>query len=541
MQSGPISDARHVDPRWRTLLCTPSHELRSTVERRKDSRFGLIVNSALKRWQASQSIEDAVDAIDCAILSGEVDDVVAPASMVLRDYPDTLVSVRDAAQAIIVRSTRTCSHAIDDEDVSMGRIIPEIRRYKTLIKLEPRDAVSYVEIARLYCLIGQFSKAESNIDNALRNSPDNRFVLRSAVRFFNDRKTPDKAYATILRSQAVLDDPWVQAAEAVTAERLGKTPKQAIRELRTIMESKYVDISRSELAVALATINFRHGGKQKLTRGLLRASLNRPTENALAQAFWLNQQVGTSLIDQDLLQGTADANEARTRIALFEGNVTQAASESRRWFSDEPFSWLAVGFAINIHLTHIRDYGTTRKFLGLARQMHGEQWQFINGEVLCCIFEGKFDAARSAITELAKWHGDPRSEPYLNAATGLLAFFEGRLEQGREGYIRAISSARKLGNKMDELTAAIYWLEQEIRFTELDRSERTRMVEFLGMQSKQLPILQKSELEQIMMSRLRLVDAEVEARKRLPTSNARLKFSTIRQEGLHFYISNWET
>ena len=156
---------------------------------------------------------------------------------------------------------------------------------KRQIAMAPRDAISHVELARLYYLLGQIKSSQNHIERSVNLAPNNRFVIRCATRFFNDQNQPDRALDVISRSEAGHIDPWIQAAEAACADRLNKTPKRAIRQLSFLASSKFVALSQSELAVALATINFKQGGKSKLTRSLLRAGLNQPTENALAQAL----------------------------------------------------------------------------------------------------------------------------------------------------------------------------------------------------------------------------------------------------------------
>ena len=124
------------------------------------------------------------------------------------------------------------------------------------LRVAPRDALSVLEIARLQSLIGQIHSAERYVERAVKLAPNDRYVLRSAARFWAHRSKSDTEYATralevIWASDAVRFDPWVQAAEVSVANICGRTPRWGVRaepaaEAERVTEAKTAELQAAE-------------------------------------------------------------------------------------------------------------------------------------------------------------------------------------------------------------------------------------------------------------------------------------------------------
>src|SRR5579885_3282069 len=94
---------------------------------------------------------------------------------------------------------------------------------------------------------------------AIGLQPTNRFVLRSAVRFFVHVEKADTAHALLEKSPRVLEDPWLRAAWLATANVIGaRLP--SLRGSRRILEAaRFTPWHLSELAGQIATLELGSG------------------------------------------------------------------------------------------------------------------------------------------------------------------------------------------------------------------------------------------------------------------------------------------
>ena len=181
MQKAPEEIDRRVVPRWRHFSETSAVELES-AHSQTPGRVGTqdIVALAERKWELNPSIENAAELVGAAVLFGRSNQSGLAARQILQSGEATN-SVSAMAHSHLAEGTST-DKTIDTSDPE--KIRKRIKSIRSILKDYPRNSILQVEVARAYVTLGQLEAATRNIDVALGAQEENRFVVRSAVRFF---------------------------------------------------------------------------------------------------------------------------------------------------------------------------------------------------------------------------------------------------------------------------------------------------------------------------------------------------------------------
>jgi tetratricopeptide (TPR) repeat protein len=470
-------------PRWRALARTPAHELpTSKVAAKSKTRCKEIeLKNALTRWEKSKSLADASDLIDAALLTGQYP-VAAPAALGILVDGNGVDGLNDAARQILGdRSDRPTPELSFADERDPEKIAAKIGALKWRLNTAPRDALTSLEIARLQSLIGQTRSAERYIERAIKAAPNDRYVLRSAARFWAHRSSPgdeqvERALKVIWASDVVRGDPWVQAAEVALANICRKTPRYAMKTGREILSSEPNSVQFSELAGGLATLELHHGAPLKKVRKFTRISLRAPTENSLAQAMWARKDIGMDFDVQGYLKKVPNASEASARAAYETGDYQMAETECWHWLEDENFSARAALTGSYVSSCLLSQYEKSLAFTEQGLRANPNEPMLINSKVFSLAYLWRLDEALAFLPHLDAFEHNKQMRPYIRAAHGLIAFRQGNYFDGRAHYKRAMDDAKELKLPSLAANAAIYWVEQELRAGTSDRDEVQKVI-----------------------------------------------------------------
>ena len=179
----------------------------------------------------------------------------------------------------------------------------QVRAFRQLLRIEPRDPVTWVDLSRVYAVLGLHDQAARSMNIALHLAGDNRFVLRSASRLWIHMGDADRAHEIIARAERTPNDPWLLAAEIATGSAAGKTPRFTKAATRCLADTRFGLTHLSELASAVATLQLSAGRIKKM-RSLFAMSLYNPTENSVAQAAWASRQIPAVRFDDRYLESS---------------------------------------------------------------------------------------------------------------------------------------------------------------------------------------------------------------------------------------------
>lgn len=465
MQDDTVSTKRRLLPRWRALARTPSFEVISGSVNRRPVDTSATMTRYLKRWDQNQTLVEAADVIDAAVISGDYVSAVPAALKVLSDEHAETALKAAAGQVLgnVPDRPEPALSPVDEWDEE--RLFPTIGRLKKRLALMPRDALTAMEIARLQTQVGQRKSAVRYVEHALAAAPNDRYVLRSAANFFAHkgvREDADLMFRAITSSDAVRVDPWVQAAEIAVANVCNRTPKWAVRARKNLDRVGGSSIQFSELASSIALLELDAGSSRRLIKKFLKISLEAPTENALAQAVWSNKQIGLDLEVSSHLARIENAYEARARTAFEAQDYKLCVNECGEWLQDQHLSPTAAAFGAHVASVVMADYAKAVRFAELGLKANPNNPVLLNSKLVALALGGKARQAADLLPRLAAFEADPLRRPFYYAAQGLVAFRLGAFSVGREWYARAVETAKASPRPTLAANATIYWLEQEL-------------------------------------------------------------------------------
>lgn len=488
MQDDGNATRRSVVPRWRSLRETPSFELKSSSTDQRHRESSPLIRKLLARWHSTMSVVTAVDVLEAATVSGDNISGRSAAESLAEPTANVTAAINWSARRYLDRLPRE----VVPKPQIVGRAVDadtqtRVQQLKKAVIDSPRDAVSAIELSRVYTLVGQRSPAARMMERATKLEPDSRYILRCAARFYTHIGEPDRALELLWKSDSIRSDPWVQAAEVAVADLLNRAPRWGNRSIKKFLTEGRGDKSSSELAIGLASLELSSGASRRTIRKLVDRSLNSPTENALAQALWVGNRAEIDIDALPHLSKLSFANEAKAATAAENGQFHDAIKYADAWGEDQPFSVRSYQVGTAISSVYLNDYVGALAFCKRGLLTHPGHPMLANGMVLALSYLGDEKRARQYLHILNGARQDPDITPYAHAAHGLIEFSFGTVELGRESYMAAIKSASASGNLNVALSAFMFWIEQEVRRGVATREDIAAAGVFIDGKARKLP------------------------------------------------------
>lgn len=469
MQKQPDAIDRKMVPRWRSLALTPPAELLST-NRKHAVRSIVDHDDTRTRWIQERTPWTAAELLSISVFIGQ-NDAADEAAAYLVDCKDGIApGVRSLLNSYLNSETPTEeSGALPQERQLRYQAIADLRR---LSNFYPRDPISHVDIARIQLSLGQPRAAQRALTTALKLAPENRYVLRSAVRFFVHEGDFDRAWHVI--RNAPKSDPWL-LAPAIAAGDLANKDQPNTRTVQNVLESTSSS-QGTELAASFATLELG-AGKFKRARKLFSLSSEDPTENSVAQLRWANEKTGIPF-DGKLLE-ISRSFEARTGQFMVDKNWAEAAECAVQWLADEPFSGRASGTGCFLFAELLHQFDRAESIIDLALMSTPNSPILLNNRAFIRANLGKIDLAIKDV-QLARTHNPaPSVALCLSATEGCILYRQGQHEAGELKYGEAIDGAIKLGEQSTAHRALIHYIEEEGRIGKrLDPLASEKIVKF---------------------------------------------------------------
>lgn len=454
-------DKRRIVPRWR-----PSQTARLTGEMSPTRTSADVVASSSDLEELAARVREfntyrtpafAVDLVGSAFAIGRPE-VAQPAAEVVLAHPTSSGPARALARQIL-----------SGEPTQVPSDRPEELRLRRLLRLYPQNPLLWTDLALLRVAAADLRGARRWLEVALRLAPSDRFVLRSAARYWIHADEPDRAHALLRRAPGLLNDPWLLAAEMAAAD-IAEQTQRSIRVARQMVQSgHYAPIHTAELATAIATEEWLSGRMPRARRWFRRA-LVAPTENALAQAVWMARR------DQGL-QGdiaAADASgawEAGAIHAFSVGRWRDAVDYSREWQRDEPFSSRPAvlgGFAAAVALN---DYGAAHGLLRGALRANPRDFTLLNNQAFALASENRVAEAVRSLGRIRSDVLNSEERAVLTATQGLVRFRLGSSREGAALYREAIAEAERLDKPHLKALATVFLAREQRRIGLPDAEE----------------------------------------------------------------------
>lgn len=461
-------NTRNVIPRWRPLVAIEKRDLTSP------GRFGseTHVNSArdfasdLKIWSTESGVASASDIFDTYILTGDISllkDAISQFEKNKEQLPPRLrFSLEDALRK--PKNPLDVRREIAFKETDEKYLISSVSILKARIANFPRDALSYLELARLYTILGNFEKAENCLFRAKFLAPENRVILRATMQFYNTVGNLEDGLKIIQRSERLKYDPWIQSAEIAVATALNKGSRAASRKIFQGKKTSAIIRDRTELAMAMATLEDSSGLPERKVFQLVKRALPNTTENGFAQAIWLCNHSSREFLSRfPEAKPSSEAYEAKLKLAIAEKDFEAAAGFAELWVEDQPFSTDAIIRFLNLRSVHLETNDAAVKCALRSMQNYSTNWHVLNACILALTEAGQFSDARTALNRLVRSAPSGAPKAFVQAASGFLAFGEGNFVEGRAGYDQAAKIALEHKQHHLLLNSTMFWLRCEAK------------------------------------------------------------------------------
>jgi hypothetical protein len=446
---------RRVIPNWRTFRKTVAlGELDENAIKGSVTPSIISIDQYLLDWQANKTIGHAGDLLSAAIANN------VAKSPLLTEVAEFIIKQKEFATHPQISIAEQLTDAIEEHSilsklenmqldefpmfVDKNIIWRRIKEIKITLRDYGFNAIQYVELSRNYSILGEEKKATRAMRVALQLAPDNRFVLRCAVRLFAHYNLVEFAHDILRKSPATRFDPWLTSAEIALATIRERSSKFIKHGIEMIGSKNISPFSLSELASSIGTVELIHGSI-KSSRSLFKTSLIAPNDNSLAQMEWAATKEKSLAFD--LKSVSVNHNfEALALDHYQRKEFKDSLNKTFKWFLDMPFSKRPVMLGAHIAGALLNDRPIAREFCKAGLISHPRDAQIINNLVYSLALDNEINEATRVLDAVDESSIDSSTRICLTATRGLICFRSGLSDMGRKFYLEAIEQSKHLGD-----------------------------------------------------------------------------------------------
>ena len=451
---------RLLVPNWRDFRRTVKiGELGS----RNESKINNIDNSKIIfEWHHNKSLGVAADLIGNSFISNDLYteelkqaielvekksyDASTSLLSLIAQIKEELNPIKDVSNKILEKNIDSIEEfkSIFDNDL-LNKIIAKT---KNLTKKHISNSVYWIELARLYTIKGQLLQAEKCVQIALHLAPDNRFVLRSATRFFIHIEKEEKALYYLRNTQSIKKDPWLVSAHIASSNLIGRF-SPFIKNGRDLIYSKnFSAYDLTELSSSIGSLEIANGSFKK-AKPFLELSTQSPNDNSLAQFEWLSKRERRLIFDPKKFKTVKNPFEAFAFENFKNGEFKEAFYNCIDWFLDMPFSKRPLMFASYIS-TILEEHDTAILLCLIGLRYDNNEIGFLNNLIYNYCLKNDLENAEKYLTSyLPKYnelHLSNELKITLQATIGLFLVRTNQIEEGKMYYKSAIENSTILKN-----------------------------------------------------------------------------------------------
>jgi tetratricopeptide (TPR) repeat protein len=505
--------SRLVIPRWRDFKDTSrSGELSKDRLKFSPSIPNISCKKQLDNWNKEKSIGNALELVNSAFVSGELNLAIEAANFILSNCNNEANPAIKVAKLILNNSILEQDSVFNHNtfDRLEEKIKLKIQDIRKRLNIYPKNAVLWIDYARWNTIIGKFSKAEKCIKIALTLASDNVFILRCAVRFFIHKSKYDVgdndsvlyALRLIRKNEATKHDPWLMATEISLCTYLNKTSSLMKSGFSLIDAKKFSAFSLSELTSAIATVELYNDGRK--TKKLFSQSLIDPNENSVAQAQWASNLIeGLSYNSYNFNSHEANSYHNRT-LENWEG----AFNEALNWLVDEPFSSSPANHASYLASAIVDNNEMSISICNFGLRSNPNDFSLLNNKAYSQAIENLVEQSEATFNQINTNKLTDAEKVTFLATNGLIYYRKGLIEKGNLLYDEAENLAKKQRDEATAFRVKVYKLrsqhicgccniDEKIVFEdlmkELDKFKKPELVKTMKNVKKRLGIFEKDD------------------------------------------------
>ena len=294
-------------------------------------------------------------------------------------------------------------------------------------------------MARLYTIKGQIKKARRAVLVAVSLAPSNRFVVRSAARFYMHTHEFDAAWQCVKKALDVNPDPWIEATFVNLAMSLDKDPKRLIRGSPKDVSPDNI-YHYSELIETRGMLELESGNTQRARKDF-RLAWSDPSRNVVTHAEWILRKNLPGMANSVTLDLSASP-EAETWKYYSALELDEAMVAVRQWALEEPYSrhpWI-IGSSISSCIDRFKEAES------LARQglLANPRDFLLNNNLAFALLRDSRVEEAEIVLKSGPGPQTTTERPVSLATRGLLEFKKGALQHGRSLYLEAVEESEKM-------------------------------------------------------------------------------------------------
>lgn len=432
----------------------------------------LEIKKRLHLWETDKTAVDALDLVGSAIVQGQeiTSEIKAAAQFALRG--DQLSHLGRSVAVSVLRPEEITLEIGENKDFlrkSVSRLRKELKFYLF-------DPLRWMDLAFAYAGLGLNEKAERCVAVALSYASQNRFVVRSASRFFIHMGDPDKALYHIHNVELGNKDPWLLAAEISIADTFklkSRWEKQGFH----LGNEDLASMHYSELFGVLGTLEIGSGADKK-GKKLLRKALIQTTENTVAQVEWVNQHHGTHI--ELPTKAPNFSFEAFARKYIGEKDYKNALEACRMWFNFQPFSSMPAVLGSYLASVPVGDFDTAIEIAKQGLVSSPDDFMLKNNLAFSYANQNQIEEAEVVFSSISESTLSARERCVYKATSGAILFRKGLHEEARQLYKQAIEGFKAEKDLSSMGLAMFFMAREELRIGSSFSSELVSSVDAIA-------------------------------------------------------------
>lgn len=499
-------DNRRVLPNWREFSTTAQLGELGLTKVNNTLLPPPSLEKYIQDFRENRDIPFAAELISIASANNDIEHTVVEeaASLIVSNEKKTTYSQSELAKQILSNGKTEHGHNEAQSNNSQNlyskqQLIseygPKIHGLKILLSRDSFNAIAWVDLARCYSILGHKDKAKSCMDIAVALQPDNRFILRSAVRLYTHYDSADRALWLLKHSSATKYDPWLLSAELSVSMLLKRQSTLAKVGIQMVESDYYNPFAITELSASLGTLEF-YSGSRKRSKKMFQKALVAPNDNSAAQIEWVLSKDSSILSREQFKPEIRNNYEAISLDTYYSKEYAASIPNILNWLKDMPYSKRPIMLGTSASEL-LGDRDLTMSLLEFGLLTNPQDSALLNNRAYYLALNNKTEEAEVVLSRLFLNRDMTDRESICAIATkGLVEFRSGNIDEGVGLYSLAIKKAIDLNELEMAKSAALNFLRELMRNDEGNEEQVLNLISKLP-ENNTDPLVSKLEDEVI--------------------------------------------
>ena len=456
-KTGFLQEKRQVIPRWHLYSMAQRLQLIEPINNSTQQHSNKDFVDKEQLWKDNKTLTHACDLVGTSIVLKKFDNILAKkaSQYIIKYYPKSYGLALESANFFLKNKNNKF-----DNIPTRDAIRKKISSIKKRVRNYCINPILWMDLAFFYAQLGQNDSAKKCVTIALSINKENRYLLRSASRFFLHIKDHQSALKCIRNSEASPYDPWLVSAELAIANSINKTPK-FIKQAKDFINNNYPSFHISELSCALGTIELENGAIKK-SKKLFREALYEPTENALAQVVFIKNSKSLSIpINIHIINKQIYNFESKASSFFEKGEYKKSLTEIEQWLQYQPFSAEPAIRGSYIASVALGNFKKAINIIEKGKQASPNDFILNNNHIFSLASLGDTSEAQKILSQLNISGLNEFDKNVLKATEAVINFRNQKISEARKLYVEATTFFKNQKNEHSEAIAKLFWAREE--------------------------------------------------------------------------------